>query len=416
MNMNQQGLIYLLSVAIHGEKIQKHKISGFNWKEIFKLAKEQQICQVLYPVIKELEFESKDDNDVISEWKKLTILSSIVQKENINRITFVLSELRNAGKEAIALKGLIMRNYYPLQELRTMSDYDILMHTEDLEETEKILLSLGYLEDHRDSKHIVFIHSHYMPIEIHWLLTDPSHFKYGQYLERNIWKNAESIDTYGTNVLAPSLENQMLHLFLHLVVHFIYSGFGLKQLIDIFVLVDKEGNNIDWNKVYKNVKECKLENFVIIIFEICRRLLDMKVPDIFYSKSLDKNLNIDLLIYNIFYGGTFGGAFGKIFDFMPLDENIIMQHKDIPKSSHIWNNGKYIMRMIFPETQSLKDKYYYAKKNSILVPIAWMQRIIDVMLRKDYNFREKKLFMSSKSQLLRSRSEVLKWLELDSND
>lgn len=86
---------------------------------------------------------------------------------------------------------------------------------------------------------------------------------------------------------APSVENQMLHLCLHLVVHFIYSGFGLRQLTDIFVLIKNRGIEIDWNSFNEKIEECKIQRFVIVLFEICRRLLDMKVPDSITNISLD---------------------------------------------------------------------------------------------------------------------------------
>ena len=413
MNKDQNGLVYLLRTAINREKVYENKIFELNWKEIFELAKEQQVYSLIYPIIKDLVLEAKEDNDIIMEWKKTAILSSVFQKQNINRISCILNKLKQGGMDVIALKGLVMREYYPLKELRTMSDYDILMHIEDLEKAKEILLSMGYIEDHRDLKHILFKHNKYLSIEIHWLLTDPNHFKDGSYLEENIWRNVESVNLSGAEVFIPSLENQLLHLCLHLVVHFIHSGFGLRQLTDIFILVETKGQEIDWNSFNEKIKKCKIHQFVIVIFEICRKLFGMNVPDILCNKSLDNDNNIDVLIYSILFGGAHEGVFGKVLSQGPLDEKLMGHHDNLQDSNHFWNNLKSFITIIFPETKRLKDKYHYADKFPILIPIAWTQRLLEGIFRKDFSFSKKKLLLSSKSEILRNRSELFKWLELE---
>lgn len=413
MNKNQNGLIYLLRTSINGEKVDQNKISTLNLKEIFKLAKDQQIYPLIFPVIKDLVFESQEENAIISEFKRVSIFSSVIQKQNINRIVSVLDKFKQKNIDIIVLKGLVMRSYYQLEELRTMSDYDLLMHINDLEKAKEMLIDMGYVEDHRDSKHILFKHNKYLSIEIHWKLTDPNHFKGGDYLEQNVWKNTETVNLNGIEARALSLENQLLHLCLHLVVHFIYSGFGLRQLADIFILINKRGNEIDWTSFNERIKECKIQRFVVVIFEICRRLLGMDVPDILKDKSLEQDSNIDMLIYSILFGGVHEGIFGKTLSSGPLDEKLLGHHEGLQPSNNTWNNIKYFMKDIFPETKRIKNKYHYAEKFPVLVPIAWTQRLVEGVFRKDISFSNKKELLSSRSEISRNRSEILEWLELE---
>lgn len=412
MNNDQQGLLYLLRATLHKEELKQNKIVGLDWKQVFELAKEQQIYTLLFPIVKDIATNSNEDNDIINDWKKVTILSSILQKQNITRIVYILNKLKQAEVEVIALKGLVLREYYPLNELRIMSDYDLLMHTKDLDKTKEILIKMGYIEDHRDSKHIVFRHDNYLPIEIHWLLTDPNHFKDGKYLEENIWKNTERVNLFGAEVLIPSVENQMLHLFLHLVVHYIYSGFGIRQLVDIYMLIEQKGNEIDWTSFDQKLKECNIQRFAVIIFEICRRLLGMKVPEIFTDKKLESDNNIDLVIYSIFFGGAHEGVFGKSLSFGPIDEKLLGHHDNLQKTNNFFGNFKYFITIIFPKTKVLKNNYPYANRLPILIPIAWVHRIFEGIFRKDFSIKEKKNLISSKSEILRNRDELLNWLEI----
>ena len=410
MNKNQEGLIYLLWIALHAEKVQQDKITEIELKELFELAKEQQVYPLIFPLIKDLPVESEEDKAVINEWKRVTILSSVMQKQNINRISTVLNRLKQAGMQVLALKGLVMRSYYQINEMRIMSDYDILMHIEDLDRCREILLGMGYTEDHRDSKHIVFKHTDYLTIEVHWLLTDPNHFKDGKYLEDNIWNDTKSINLFGADVLIPSIENQMLHLCLHLVVHFIFSGFGIRQIVDIFVLVEQKGMEMDWDSFNEKLKECNIQRFAKVIFEICRRLLSMKVPDILADNTLANDKNIDILIYSILFDGAHEGVFGKTLSFGPIDEKLLGHHEKLRKSNDTLGNLKYSMTIIFPKVKVLKENYNYAKKFPLLIPIAWFHRIVDGIFRKDFSFSQKKNLISSKSEILRSRAEIFDWL------
>lgn len=150
MNKDKNGLVYLLRAAINEADIEKDKLYNLNWKEVFKLAKDQQVYPIIYPIIRDLVLDTKENNDILIEWGKTSILSSVIQKQNINRIAIIINRLNKEGLELIVLKGLIIRDHYKLAEFRTISDYDILMKEEDLEKAHKVLLSMGYIEEHRD--------------------------------------------------------------------------------------------------------------------------------------------------------------------------------------------------------------------------------------------------------------------------
>jgi len=416
MNINQQHLVTLLSAAIRSDKIENNKITNIDWNIIFKLAKEQNIFAILYFTVKNLDEDIKPNKKIMSEWKKQTILAGLLQKQNINKIGLVLNAFKNKSIQVMALKGLIFRELYPSKELRNMGDNDLLIHKNDLDNVKEILLQSGYYEDYSDLKHVLFLNENGLRIEIHWLLINTESFKHAEYLEKKIWENALCIDIGGTKVLKPSVQNQILHMFLHMVAHFISSGFGLRQLCDLVLFVEAKKDEIDWDELTQSIQKCKIDNFVITIFEVCRRMFDLSLPQKLYGNKFFNNQSfnnqcIDKMIYNIFSGGIYGGIFGKT-NFLLVDDELFSYYKNKGQGSDIRRKFKYLIKLFFPSPQRLNDRYNYARYYNIFLPIAWTHRLVYGILRKDYTNDEKKNPLSFNSDKLRERAELFKGLGL----
>ena len=70
---------------------------------------------------------------------------------NINRcIDFetLSAHLTSQGIAHMPVKGYYLRKLYPLPELRTFGDIDVLIHSADREKTDRLMNSLGYTVDH----------------------------------------------------------------------------------------------------------------------------------------------------------------------------------------------------------------------------------------------------------------------------
>ncbi|MFL0198749.1 nucleotidyltransferase family protein [Clostridium sp. WILCCON 0269] len=414
MNNNQRILVYLLSAAIRGKKFNNNEIDNVNWIRVFEMAKEQDIYTLLYPIIKDMDDKSRPQNDIMLEWKKSTILATLIQVQNIKKIGSLLRAFNEAEIQVMGLKGLVLRKLYPVKELRLMGDIDILIHRDDLDEAEKILLNLGYFEDHRDLKHIFFLHKHFLPIELHWLLFDMQINKNSNYVEKVIWENTEISNISGANLLIPSVENQILHLCVHMAWHFKYAGFGFRQLCDLVILVEAEGHKVNWNTFYEKVERCKIENFVVAIFEICRRMFNMIVPNKLNNKNLEISEHseyIDMIIDNIFAGGVHGGIYGRS-SLGLVDYNLLSYYESNRQSDSLKGKFKYMVGFLFPRSHRLSKRYNYAKEHPMFIPIAWMHRMMYGILRKDFSMEQKSLLLLSRSNFLRKRADLFKWLEL----
>lgn len=407
MDKNQKFLIDILSAAIRNEKISIHNTKEVNLKVVFDEARKQDICALLYPTIKKINEGKWQNDEVVSKWKKAAILSGIAQSRFANQMCKVFDQFKEKNIEVIALKGIILRNLYPKEDFRTMSDADILVHKNDIGNIKNILLNMGYIEESFDSKHSIFVHNNHLPIEVHWLTMDENYVRDSKYLEKTIWNNLITRKLCDTLVMAPSVENQIVHLCLHMASHMIYSGFGLRQLCDLVLLIEFNQDKINWDIVYEGLNKCKIVNFTSAIFEVCRKLFKFKVPDVLYKKELEDDQYIDILILHIFSDGVYGKINQKI-----DNTNLLLNYESSKKINKSLRSIKYFIKYIFPYKERFNKRYAYAQKYPIFIPIAWIHRLIFAIFISEYSLNEKSNLLNSNISILGKKTELLRWLEL----
>lgn len=411
MDHNQISLTKMLSAAIRGKTVEEEFVKNVDWKVIYQTAKEQEVATVIYPVVKQLGSKNLTEEDIMDKWKKSTIMGALWQKRSLEKFGKTLEQLNKAGIQVMALKGLMLRDLYPTKDLRGMTDVDILIHSEDLDKAERLLLELGYAEDHRDLKHILFLKKDNIPIEVHWLLVDLFYFKKASEFEKAVWENTKPYEFLGNKMVVASLENNILHLCLHMAVHFAYSGFGLRQLCDLVILVEKNEGNIDWKAFLEKVDKTNLNNFVIAIFDVCRRLLDFNVPNILKNHDSSNDIYIDMIIQSIFFGGVYEGNLGKT-RFAHVDGELLEFYENNNVNNNLTEKVKYFLKFFFPLPSKLSKRYTYAKKIPIFLPVAWGHRIAYGIFRKDFDNEKKGMFLLGNSDLIKERMNLFKWLGL----
>ena len=149
---------------------------------------------------------------------------------------------------------------------------------------------MGYifLEDHKASHHIALVHHRYPMIEVHWNLFKRDGFSNElEHYERLIWKRAIKVNVGKAEVLSLSYEDLALHLCMHMAAHLAATGFGVRQLCDLVVLVEKKGEEIDWNSFIMKARMYGFEKFSLIMFLLCKELFHMEVPKELEVKSVN---------------------------------------------------------------------------------------------------------------------------------
>ncbi len=388
MNRNQILLAALLTAALKNQNIENIDLSDVDWTEIYDEAVAHEVHTIIYPLIKSLNLNDSYNKALISKWQKEVLLSGITQIQHTEQISKVFDEFNLAGIPFIALKGLTLRELYPIPEMRTMGDADILVKQKDIKTTCIILSKMGYKKQSIDSKHIHFIHNTHLSIEIHFSLISKGLLnKSLNEFETRVWENAKMSQICNVPGHILSHEDQLLHLILHMAVHLSSSGFGLRQLSDFSLMVEAKGNETNWNEVSKKIDEYGITRFAAALFIICRKLFNTQIPVVFKDNCLNEKI-IENLIEDTFTGGIFGQrTLARILGGIQLH---YINHTGQDETAKQWRD---LISIIFPSIQRLGTQYSYAKNYPILTPIAWIHRIFYSFFRRDFTLSEKKFLI-----------------------
>ena len=409
MNKTQEQLIEMINSAIHGRKINFNENEIVNWDKLLEEARQHSVTSLIYSSINKSSIIKSLDKERMNSFKKQALYSGINQVRHIKQTAEILKELQEESIEVIVLKGLVVRYLYPNPDLRTMSDADIIVHKDDLERISEILVKMNYKQTKYEDEHgahIVF-NKENSCIEVQWTLLNEDFFKGDRSFEDSLWDNAMTVKVGEAEALSLSWEDLAVHLCVHMASHFSHKGFGVRQLCDLVLVVEKKAKEIDWIGFNEKIKKCKLEKFTAAIFNVCKKLFNMEIPKELSSIYDINEKTINLVIDDIFESGVFGNKntdnmFGRELAFDKNTES---------GSSNIRIMGRFI-RLLFPPSNEMNNKYNYAKKYKILVPIAWIHHLIEGLFNKNYNTKNKVRMLFSTISVSTNRSKLLKKLEL----
>jgi Uncharacterised nucleotidyltransferase len=204
-----------------------------------------------------------DHSDVPSEVREyfaaVQLLTGQEAKVLLALSAEIVSALRAIGARPVLLKGAaaVAQGLYPSHDLRLMTDIDILIADPKMKESIAALLLLDYREPRKnivrpsEQYHRLLVHGPTgIPVELHNAL---SVAKFAALLSaQEALSRATSISANEMmfSVLAPT--DRIVYHVLHAQLHHPYwqdTRIELRQLVDLAILVDAFGGDIDWTAV-----------------------------------------------------------------------------------------------------------------------------------------------------------------------
>jgi len=345
LEKRQKFFIEILSCAFEKKSI-KSVPENLDWDKLFYSASKHKVAHLFNDVLKRSEISLPED----VEKKFLKAYKSAVKKAAVfdAEFEYICDAFSDSKILFTALKGAVIKNFYPDSSMRTMSDLDILLDEKDRKKAKEILLNSGYeitLDDvtHED----VFIKPPLMNVELHYSPVPKDQPEYIYYKEKI------------TQLLNPEnplfYEDQYIFLIVHTAKHFRNGGIGVRAIADIFFF-----NRYEFSD--KNYIENELKILSLYDFEKqMKRLAEMWFAD--------GEENEDLKLIGNYILGS--GAFG-------LNKQLTLSNENVKKG----NKKLYIFSRIFPSKNKMVSAYPLLKKTPILLPVFWMVRIFNAVLFK----------------------------------
>lgn len=273
-----------------------------NWLDVFKESQKQGITCIIFNGLKA--FIPKE---LAQEWADYNY--KIVSK-NV-RLVYEQKKLceRLENIPLCILKGTAAAVYYPQPLLRAMGDIDFIVPAEYFGQVKNLLIQSDYTlnkEKENDTRHISFTKNQILFEMHHRFGHDEMNIDY--YIERCYERRELCSITNTSFPMLPKLENGLV-LLAHLRQH-LFSGIGMRQVIDWMMYVDRELSDEYWDEVFKKeASSLGMEKLAVTTTRLCQMYFGLK-SDINWCSDADEKL-CDRLLESIIQSGNFGHNNGE---------------------------------------------------------------------------------------------------------
>lgn len=357
--------IYLASLIGHSinNTVPDKPFEGFDWNCLYKLADFHNVTSLIYPAVSSLELPKEIKNKFDYDNHRF-IAREARQEIEAQR---VFNTLNSHQIPFIKLKGIVIKNLYPMPYMRTASDVDICMSKEDRQKVRSIMESLGYTLESSINYHDEYVKDNFFIYEIHSDVVSSKSNLYTLFITPFEKSTADQ-----NNNLQFTLKPEYFYLNIvtHLYKHFVSEGCGLRLFSDIYVY-KKAHPEIDFSFIENALKKHKLTEFHKNILNLTECFFENKQP----SEELRQ-----IALY-VFKSGEYGNPKLKKLSWISSTKSNRLTFAD---------KTKYFIKNWFPGVKILKRRYPVLEKAPFLLPVCWIRRIFYTIFFKRSAFKEQK--------------------------
>ena len=324
-----------------------------DWNSLYRLAQDHQAAGLIY-------FQCKEfiPQESIRPFEKRYSAELFYYTNRVKETDRVCTAFREAGIPFYTVKGLDVARFYPMPPLRTMGDSDFIVP--DLPAAIKIMQKLGF--EGLESENV-----HEWPCERNGL-----HFELHDLLIKNDEQATKKQLQFFRDLTPYVKDNTLdwnyhfLFILAHLRKHFLFSGVGIRQFMDIAVLMNN-GPDLDWMWIEKKLGELEMKQFAHTCFSLIEYWFGI-TPPVSFKRTDDPEEITEKIIRN----GVFGEADPD------NKKNWVRNFLIMGKRPGWLNRIVLLLKNFFPGYDFMVDYpgCRFVKDRKYLMPSAWIVRFI----------------------------------------
>ena len=285
-----------------------------DWAAIVEIAAKHGVISLLY---EELRRQKNFPQELL---KRAEGLAQTVVRQNY-RLLYLSWQIQQAmcaeGIRTVLLKGAGTASYYAVPELRKSGDIDLLLlDLQDAQKAARCLEKLGFQQKEWQPSlhHIVYSlpterGRTQIEAELHTMFAEPfDDERVNALLEEQVpllEKHSQTVTVSGLPLVIPDQAYHAYELLLHMLQHFLRSGFGLKLLCDWVVLWNRETDAPVQEEYLRLVRECGIKRFSDLISLVCVRYLGLPAERIAFMDP-DTGLSCEDFMAEVLQAEEFG--------------------------------------------------------------------------------------------------------------
>lgn len=272
----------------------------------------------------------------------------------------------------VFFKGFVVREYYPVPELRTFGDVDFLIRKEDREKSDALMKTLGYMPKDTWEPAYSYIkgNEHY---EIHTDVMEIDVSDKADYISyfSHVWEHTRPAEVVNlSHGLEFTPEFHFLYLLTHIAKHISGSGAGVRMYLDLAFFIKRFEGGMDWNWITTELEKLSLSDFANMALSAVEAWFDVVSP--LPLRPVEADILADFLDFTL-SGGVYG--------YVGREKGLVFLKQQNPNEEQV-SKGKTLLYHVFPPVGSMKNRYTYLQKQPWLLPVAWGHRL--VVSRKEW--------------------------------
>ena len=371
MTPSQKTFISILRCFVTGEKFLSE--SDVDWGEVIGISKQQSLLGMLYCVLEKAKDESSLPSDEQMTFLKTVYLWTVSQSVRNQAASEEVCNAFSIDRVVhVMLKGMTVKKYYPVPELRTMGDLDFLVYNKNKTVAGEVLTKLGYtckgnvsagkpVSDYQKANINLELHT-----DLFYLWTEDSRTRIPIPLDWDSFKPEND----GGYTLVPTKEYNMFLQIAHAAKHFRSKGCGFRYILDFAFMLPHYD---DWNStsLAKLLSLHNLIKFYETIISYCVYRLGMQINN--PPVRLD-DATMSMLDAEFFREYVHGNRNQQL-----LDETVKAERTY--KNMAVTKIYLIFSHILLPKKALIK-RYPFLKKYPWLACIAHVLRIFDLIFNK----------------------------------
>lgn len=374
MNPTENLLITLLDCAIHEKPLPQECAAGADWAAVLEMARSHHIDALLLDVALSLPAGMTPSGELREQWQGDAMNTAMSQGALAIQASILLGAMDEAGVKAVMLKGMALKALYPQPDLRTMSDMDLLVAPAQQAQAHEVMEALGYRVLEKEPGVDVMASPEGLRVELHERLFDKTEEGFLAKLDEQALFSVESAvreEVYFGEAWVFPPQSHLEFLILHMAKHLITTGFGLRQLADYALFLEKRGGEINFSALRAQMKALSLEGMTDALTSVCRTHLSLPAGP--WDPAKDCSAQGEALLSDILDAGVFGKSSKE------RTRSAAVVYRSFETADG--DKGR-LRRALFPSARTLKAPYLYARRHPWLLPAAWVHRFFNYALAR----------------------------------
>ena len=363
-------LVHLLYCAVH--KTAPEPIpDGLSWENVFDCAVRHEVTAFAFTAVQRL--AQKPEPQLLSRWQEKYYQSITRSTTQMRARDQIVAAFRAHGICTMEVQGTVVKRYYPAENLRMMSDIDLIIPPDKLTEASDILREMGYAVEEvfgsevDAQKGLVFV-------EVHTSFFSKDKEEFASMREPFSYVTVREDCT----VEVPDTVFYLYNM-LHCLKHYRYQGMGISRVLDIYYLKKALQDTVDSASIDALLTQYDLKN----------DLLDLYALADFWFDGIEPQRELSDVAEEILSANRHGTA----------ELELVHQLRRGKEKNGRFVRLRNFCRRIFPTKEYMYFGYPFCARHKLPIVLCWFYRVFSIL----FSVRKLRRFAAYLRQLAKSK-------------